>query len=58
MQIRTEDTLLTPYKWYFADGLLPFEPVEANIIKRNAVWYTLINGTYFVTVILIHSSLV
>jgi len=47
MQINTIDTWLTPYKRYLGDGLLPFEPAEAKIIKRNAGWYILIDGHLF-----------
>jgi len=38
---------MTPYKRYLADGLLPAEPVEAKIVKRNAERYTLIDGNVF-----------
>ena len=47
MQVRVEETWLTPYKWYLVDGLLPSEPVEAKIVKRNSGRYTLIDMNLF-----------
>jgi len=46
MQIKTEDTWLTPYKQYFANKLIPSELVKAKIIKRN-IRYTLIDDNLF-----------
>jgi len=40
-------TWMTPYRRYLTDGVLPVEPTEANIVKKNAGRYTLINGELF-----------
>jgi len=47
MQIRTEDTWLTPYKRYLIDGLLPFKPTKAKIVNMNTCRYILIDGNLF-----------
>jgi len=47
LQINTTETWVTPYKCYLVDGLLPVEPVEAKIVKRNAGRYTLIYENLF-----------
>jgi len=41
------DTWMTPYRRYFADGILPAEPEEGKKLKRNAARYTLVDGTLF-----------
>ena len=38
---------MTPYMRYLADGLLPQEPTEARIVKKNAGRYTLVDGKLF-----------
>jgi len=38
---------MTPYKRYLADGLLPLEPAEARIVKKNPSRYTLVDGKLF-----------
>jgi len=38
---------MTPYRRYLTDGMLPAEPVEAKIIKKNAGRYTLVDGKLF-----------
>jgi len=47
LQVDTTNTWITPYKRYLTDGLLPTEPLEARIVKRNAERYTLIEGNLF-----------
>jgi len=47
LQVDTTNTWMTPYKRYLDDGLLPAGPLEAKIVKRNARWYTLIDGNLF-----------
>jgi len=44
MQISAVDTWLTSYVRYLTDGLLPSEPTEAKITKKNASRYTLVDG--------------
>jgi len=41
------ETWMTPYRHYLADGMLPTEPGEAKIIKKNAGRYTLIDEKLF-----------
>jgi len=43
----TTDTWITPYQRYLVDGLLPSEPAEAKVIKRNFGKYTFIDGKLF-----------
>ena len=43
----TTETWITPYQRYLADGLLPVEPTEAKMVKKNAGKYTLINDMLF-----------
>jgi len=38
---------MTPYRRYLVDGLLPVEPTEAKIVKKNAGKYTLVDGNLF-----------
>jgi len=38
---------MTPYQHYLADGMLPAEPVEAKVIKKNSGRYTLVDGKLF-----------
>ena len=47
MQVRIEETLLIPYKWYLVHGLLPYGLKEAKIVKRNSGKYTFIYGNLF-----------
>ena len=47
LQDGATETWITPYKRYLTDGLLPAEPMEAKIVKRNAGRYTLIDGNLF-----------
>ncbi|XP_068486998.1 uncharacterized protein [Phaseolus vulgaris] len=47
LQVDTTETWITPYKRYLANGLLPGEPMEATMVKRNAGQYTLIDGNLF-----------
>jgi len=47
MQVRVEETWLTPYNRYLADGLPPYELAEGKIVKRNSRRYTLIDGNLF-----------
>jgi len=44
MQVAYIETLMTSYTWYLADGLLPFDPTKAKIVKKNASRYTMVNG--------------
>jgi len=41
------ETWMTPYRRYLADGLLPLEPAEVRIVKKNASRYTLVDGNLF-----------
>jgi len=41
------DTWMTPYIWYLADQLLPSDPGQAKIVKKNASRYTLVDGYVF-----------
>jgi len=41
------ETWMTPYTRYLADGLLPLEPAEARVVKKNAGRYTLVDGNLF-----------
>ena len=41
------ETWMTRYRCYLADGLLPQEPTEAKIVKKNACKYTLVDGKLF-----------
>ncbi|XP_068474860.1 uncharacterized protein [Phaseolus vulgaris] len=38
---------MTPYRRYLADGLLPLDPVEARVIKKNADRYTIVDDNLF-----------
>jgi len=38
---------MTPYRRYLADGLLPLDPAEARVVKKNAGSYTLVDGNLF-----------
>jgi len=38
---------MTPYRHYLVDGLLPQDPTEARIVKKNACRYTLVDGKLF-----------
>jgi len=38
---------MTPYQRYLAVGMLPAEPVEAKIIKKDSGRYTLVDGKLF-----------
>jgi len=42
-----DETWITFYRRYLADGLLPQEPTEAKIVKKNAGRYTLVDGKLF-----------
>ena len=35
---------MTPYRHYLADGILPLEPTEARVVKKNSSRYTLMDG--------------
>ena len=41
------ETWMTPYRRCLADRLLPQEPTEAKIVKKNASIYTLVDGKLF-----------
>jgi len=41
------DTWMTPYRRYFADGILQAEPGEGKRIKKNSTRYTLVDGVLF-----------
>ncbi|XP_068504147.1 uncharacterized protein [Phaseolus vulgaris] len=41
------ETGMTLYRCYLADGLLPQNPMEAKIVKKNAGIYTLVDGKFF-----------
>jgi len=41
------ETWMTPYRHYLANGLLPQEPTEAKIFKKNTCKYTLVDGKLF-----------
>jgi len=41
------ETWMTPYSRYLADGVLPLEPVEARVVKKNSSRYTLVDGNLF-----------
>ena len=45
--VDVSETWMTPYRRYLADALLPQEPTEARIIKKNAGRYTLVDGKLF-----------
>ena len=47
LQVNTIKTWITPYQHYLANGLLPAEPTEAKMVKRNVERYTLIDGKLF-----------
>jgi len=47
LQVDTKETWMTHYKCYLVDGLLPAEPMEAKMVKRNAGRYTLVDGNLF-----------
>ena len=47
LQVDTTETWITHYQRYLTDRLLPAEPIEAKMIKRNAGKYTLIDGKLF-----------
>ena len=38
---------MTPYQRYLDDGILPLEPTEARVVKKNSSKYTLIDGNLF-----------
>ena len=38
---------LAPYLLYLADGRLPFDPTEAQAVRKNAARYTIIEGRLF-----------
>ena len=38
---------MTPYQRYLANGILPLEPTEARVVKKNSSKYTLIDGDLF-----------
>ncbi|XP_068497662.1 uncharacterized protein [Phaseolus vulgaris] len=42
-----DDTWITPYQRYLADGVLPLEPTEAKRIKKSSRKFTLIDGDLF-----------
>ncbi|XP_068487021.1 uncharacterized protein [Phaseolus vulgaris] len=42
-----DDTWITPYQRYLADGVLPLEPTEAKRIKKSSSKFTLIDGDLF-----------
>jgi len=43
----SSNSWMTPYVTYLADGVLPQDPSEAQIIKKNAAKYTMIDGKLF-----------
>ncbi len=45
--VNVSETWMTPYRRYLVDGLLPQEPTEVKIIKKNAGRYTLVDGKLF-----------
>jgi len=45
--LEEDDTWMTPYRRYLADGILPAEPEEGKKVKRNAARYTLVDGILF-----------
>jgi len=45
--VEGDETWMTPYKHYLADGILPLEPTEARKIKKNLSKYTLIDEKLF-----------
>jgi len=38
---------MTPYQSYLADEILPLEPAEVRVVKKNSSRYTLIDGNLF-----------
>jgi len=38
---------MTSYRHYLADRILPLEPTEAKIVKKNSIRYTLVDGNLF-----------
>jgi len=36
LQLTVVETWMTPYPHYLADGMLPVEPAEARVVKRNS----------------------
>ncbi|XP_068498259.1 uncharacterized protein [Phaseolus vulgaris] len=45
--VEEEDTWMTPYRRYLADGILPLEFAESKKIKKNSAKYTLIDGELY-----------
>ena len=39
---------MTPYRHYLSDGVLPLEPTEARVVKKNSSRYTLVDGNLFI----------
>jgi len=46
-QVDVGETWMTPYRRYLVDGMLPVEPVEAKVVKKNLDGYTLVDGKLF-----------
>ena len=38
---------MIPYKRYLTDEILPLEPTEARVVKKNSSRYTLVDGNLF-----------
>ena len=47
LQVNIVETWITPYQCYLADGLLPIEPTETKMVKRNAWKYTFVDVKVF-----------
>jgi len=41
------ETWMTPYRRYLAYGILPLEPIEARVVKKNSSKYTSIDRDLF-----------
>jgi len=39
--VEERETWMMPYRRYLADGILPLEPTEARVVKKNSSRYTL-----------------
>ncbi|GMH25591.1 hypothetical protein Nepgr_027434 [Nepenthes gracilis] len=47
MPVSDDDTWMTAYLRYLADGILPEDPVEAKKVKKTAGWYAIVDGRLY-----------
>jgi len=45
--VEESETWMTPYRHYLAKEILPLEPTEAIVVKKNSSRYTLVDGNLF-----------